>query len=60
MSSIYIEHGYQSRSDYLRCLAEDYGVPLATVHALASFLGPNEDFDGLVTAVEDASEAQEF
>lgn len=50
---IYREHGYNDREDYLSCIAEDYGVPLETVEALADMLGPNEDFDGLVTALED-------
>ena len=49
----YIENGYKDRADYLRCLSEDHGVPLETVHALADLLGQNEDFDGLVTALED-------
>lgn len=47
----YQAHGYASRRDYLEGLAVEY--PRATVFALASMLGPNEDFDGLVTALED-------
>ncbi len=54
--SIYTDEGYENRKDYLRCLADDNGVELETVYALASVLGPSEDFDGLVTAVEDMSE----
>jgi len=50
---IYIERGYKSRIDYLKCLADDYGVPYQTVRALAGMLGENEDFDGLVTSLED-------
>ncbi|OYX07437.1 MAG: pantoate--beta-alanine ligase [Thiotrichales bacterium 32-46-8] len=42
---IYRQHGYNDREDYLSCIAEDYGVPLETVEALADMLGPNEDFD---------------
>lgn len=49
--SIYKEHGFESREDYLRGLSEDYGVSFSTVTALANILGPNEDFDGLVSAV---------
>jgi hypothetical protein len=52
--SIYTENGYQNRFDYLKKLAEDNGVPYSTVLALAELLGPEEDFDGLVTSVEDA------
>lgn len=50
---IYQMNGYKDRNDYLRQLAEDYGVDLDTVYALADLLGPNEDFDGLVSQLED-------
>jgi hypothetical protein len=56
MANAYTENGYAGRDDYLRCLAEDYGVALETVEFLASVLGESEDFDGLVNAVEDAAE----
>jgi hypothetical protein len=49
----YQAHGYESRKHYLQCLAEDTGIPFDTVVMLAQLLGPNEDFDGLVTALED-------
>lgn len=51
---VYQEHGCASRDDYLRGLAEDYGVPLDAVLAIAEILGPDEDFDGLVSSLEDA------
>lgn len=54
--NIYQQNGYANRKDYLKCLAEDYGVDINTVLALANMLGPNEDFDGLVSAVEEASD----
>ena len=50
----YQVNGYENRKDYLMCMSEDYGVPLDVVYSLASMLGPNEDFDGLVNALEDA------
>lgn len=53
MTNVYKENGYADRADYLSCLAEDYGVDLPTVQALADLLGPNEDFDGLVSSLED-------
>jgi hypothetical protein len=56
MSNPYTEQGYKDRADYLACLADDYGVDLDTVIAIADLLGPSEDFDGLVTAVEGAQE----
>ena len=51
---VYRENGYDDRDDYLRSLADDYGVPLDAVLALADILGPDEDFDGLVSNLEDA------
>ena len=52
----YRAHGYNDREDYLSCIAEDYGVDIDTVQALADVLGPNEDFDGLVSALQDIGE----
>ena len=54
--SIYTDRGYKSRKDYLECLAEDFGVPKEVVFATAQMLGPSEDFDGLVTSLEDYAE----
>lgn len=49
----YTDNGYKNRADYLRCMSEEYGVPINIVLMLADMLGPNEDFDGLVTALAD-------
>ena len=54
--SIYTENGYKNRRDYLECLAEDYGVEYNIVSNLAGLLSADEDFDGLVNALEDYSE----
>ena len=54
--SIYTENGYKSRRDYLDSLAADFGLDTATVYTLAGLLGPNEDFDGLICALEDAAD----
>ena len=51
--NVYIDNGYTSRTDYLQCLSEDYGIPLDTVLALADLLGESEDFDGLLTSLDD-------
>lgn len=51
--NIYQQNGYADRDDYLTCLAEDYGVSVEDVYSLADILGENEDFDGLVSALED-------
>ena len=52
----YIANGYKNRNDYLECMAYDFDIPLATVLTLAGVLGPSEDFDGLVVALEDEAE----
>ncbi len=51
--TIYQENGYASRREYLDSLADDLGLDPRTVYLLAEMLGPNEDFDGLVTSLED-------
>ena len=49
--TIYQQQGYESRADYLAVLCEEYDRQ--AVYALADLLGPEEDFDGLVTSLED-------
>jgi hypothetical protein len=44
-------NGFKNRRDYLESLCEEY--PRDIVYALASILGSSEDFDGLVTSLED-------
>lgn len=56
--SIYRRNGYASRLDYLKSLASDYGVSLKVVMQFSDALGMEEDFDALVTAVEDYSDMQ--
>jgi hypothetical protein len=50
---IYQNRGYKDRDDYLRQLAAEHCVAAEMVFAAADLLGPNEDFDGLVTTIED-------
>ena len=52
-SNIYTEEGYKDRNDYLRGLAGDYGISYNKVKTIADMLGPTEDFDGLVSTLED-------
>ncbi len=49
----YKEHGYSSRRDYLQSLAEEFDIDRDTVYMMADLLGSTEDFDGLVTSLED-------
>jgi len=51
--SVYQMNGYDDRDDYLAQMADEYGVDEETVIALAEMLGPDEDFDGLVSALKD-------
>lgn len=52
----YVSNGFKDRAEYLQHLSDEYMVPLDTVESLAETLGENEDFDGLVTAVQDIAE----
>ena len=54
--SIYTDEGFENRREYLNTLADDFGLDRTTVYALAGVLGPNEDFDGLICALEDAAD----
>jgi hypothetical protein len=47
----YEANGYPTRRAYLESLCEEYDRTI--VFSLAAVLGPTEDFDGLVTALED-------
>lgn len=51
--TIYIKKGFASRADYLEVLANEHGD---RVYMLADLLGPSEDFDGLISSLEDYSE----
>jgi hypothetical protein len=51
--TIYQDNGYTSRQDYLNSLSDEYSVDIDTVEYLAELLGQDEDFDGLVVALED-------
>jgi len=55
-SNPYTDNGYKSRADYLAELCDSY--PADVVHTLADLLGSSEDFDGLVTMLEDYSETE--
>jgi hypothetical protein len=55
--SIYVENGYENRTEYLNELREEYGD---LVDILIGVLPSSEDFDGLVTALEDALESGEY
>lgn len=49
--SVYTDNGFANRKEYLDSLREEYG---GLVDVLTSVLPPSEDFDGLITELEDA------
>lgn len=51
--NIYQRNGYEDRAEYLGSLAVDYGISICVVAAIAELHGPNEDFDGLIAALDD-------
>lgn len=53
--TIYEEAGFKDRKDYLTDLADQFGVDEYVVFSLADMMGESEDFDGLVSELEDRS-----
>jgi hypothetical protein len=51
----YRDEGADSRYEYLVDLADFNGIPLDAVLTMVDVLGPDEDFDGLVSMAEDLS-----
>ena len=47
----YTANGFANRRAYLESLCEEYDRE--TVYMLAGLLGSSEDFDGLITSLED-------
>ena len=55
-SNVYQENGFENRKEYLNHLAEEYGIEKEDVYQVAGMLGRSEDFDGLVTTLQDYAE----
>ena len=53
IDNVYEMNGYADRQDYLDDLADNLNIDRSIVCALADLLGETEDFDGLVTSLED-------
>lgn len=56
----YCQDASATREDYIRQLAEDYGLNVNEVRAISQVMGPYEDFDGLVAMVSEYSEMVGF
>ena len=54
--NIYQRNGFRNRKEYLLSLADFYNLDIYIVYAIAETLGSNEDFDGLITMLEDIEE----
>jgi hypothetical protein len=55
--SVYTDNGYANRKEYLNSLREEYG---GLVDVLTSVLPASEDFDGLITELEDAMDSGQY
>ena len=53
IDNVYEMNGQADRQEYLDDLADNMGIDRSIVSALADMLGETEDFDGLVTSLED-------
>jgi hypothetical protein len=49
--SVYTDNGFNNRREYLESLCDEYDRE--KVFIAANLLGPSEDFDGLITTLED-------
>lgn len=53
---VYQQNGYANRAEYLKTLAEDYGLGLRFVKEVADTLGADEDFDALPCYLDNGAE----
>ena len=52
----YKKAGYETREDYLNNLAVRYNINPMIISGLAEILGDEEDFDRLISAIEDMND----
>jgi len=53
--TIYQVKGFKNRIHYIKELALEHGIPVSSVIEVANLLGKDEDFDGLVSMVQEYS-----
>lgn len=53
-----MERMTEERETYLTELAEEYGIDESIVFQMAEILGESEDYDGLVSSLEDYLELE--
>ena len=56
----YVKNGYENRKEYLVSLADDFGMDRQTVFFIADLLGESEDFDGLISSLQDYEYDMDF
>ena len=56
----YKKNGWENRDDYLRGQADNYGIDITEVKVVADMLGESEDFDGLISTLEDMEFENDF
>jgi len=52
-NNIYIDYGYKNRHDYFISLSERFDIDISGIYAIADIMGKDEDFDGLVSSLDD-------
>jgi hypothetical protein len=52
-NSRYTDKGYKNRIDYFKSLSERFNIDINSIFALSDMLGIDEDFDGLVSSLDD-------
>jgi len=53
--NVYQANGFKNRNEHLSNLSDIYDIPLCELCCISELFGENEDFDGLVAAVQDFS-----
>jgi hypothetical protein len=54
-ADVYQDNGYKNRTEYLQELSLDHDVSIETVNLYSDLIGASEDFDGLVSSLQEHS-----
>ena len=50
----------KDQQEYVKGVAEDFGVDFASAWMLFDILGPSEAYDGFITELEDYADGQDY
>lgn len=53
VDDVYVAKGFADREDYLKSLSEKYGLEVDLIAMIADLYGEEEDFDSLVSTLQD-------